>query len=194
MSLFAIAAPVLGMALGGVQAAPAPSPLFGAFKAACYDTREFAGVAPAAKAAGWTEVPEAQADRRIATIVAKGRDAMKAEEPGASVTGQVFRKRIDGRDVWLVTSRVQSTEGWWANGCRAYDLDMPAAPPRQTLDGWVGKPPTTAAASGNATKRLWEPWKPGVTLEITYVPRDNPLGATYGIQGLVLVAKAIGGF
>jgi len=190
LAAFALIATTVGTA----QASPAPSPLFGAFKAACGNVASFEHLAKAATAAGWTEVAEAQADPRIATIVGKGRDAMRKEEPEAKVSGQMFRQRFDGRDVWLVTSRVHATAGWWGNGCRAYDLDAPAAPARETLDAWVGKAPTSVQANGNASKRLWEPWQDGVSLEITYVPRDNPLGATYGIQGLVLVAQAIGGF
>ncbi len=182
-------------AIGMAQAAtPAPSPLFVAFKGACYDVRNFDGVGKAATAAGWTEIADAQADPRIAKIVTLGRDAVKKEEPESTMTGQTFRQRIDGRDVYLVTSRFVAKTGYWGNGCRAYDLDAPAAPARETLDGWVGKPPTGTAAAGNATKRSWEPWTDGVTLEITYVPRDNPLGTAYGIQGLVLVSQSIGGF
>ena len=180
--------------------APAPSPLFAAFKAACFDLKTADGesafdkVAPAAKAAGWTEVGEADADPRIAGIVAKGREAMREEEPDAQVSGQLFRHSFAGRTVWLVTSRFVSKEGYWGDGCRAYDLDLPAAPPREEIDGWVGSAPTGVQASGTATKRLWEPWQKGVSLEITYVPRDHPLGTSYGIQGLVLVSQSIGGF
>ncbi|PKP90770.1 MAG: hypothetical protein CVT77_14205 [Alphaproteobacteria bacterium HGW-Alphaproteobacteria-16] len=188
-------------AIGMAQAAPAPapSPLFAAFKAACYDLESedgassFNRIAPAAKAAGWSEVAEADADPRVVGIVAKGRTAMAEEEPDAQVSGQMFRHRFDGRNVYLVTSRFVSTEGYWGNGCRVYDLDAPA-PARETVDAWVGMTPTGVQANGTATKRLWEPWKTGVTLEITYVPRDHPLGTSYGIQGLVLVSQSIGGF
>lgn len=185
---------VIGMAQTLAAPSPAPSPLFAAFKAACHDVHQFDRVAAAAAAAGWTEIAEAQADPRIAGIVGKGRGAMQKEEPEAKVSGQMFRQRFEGRDVYLVTSRVQAKAGWWGNGCRAYDLDAPAAPARETLDAWVGAAPTSVQANGNATKRLWKAWQPGVSLEITYVPRDNPLGVTYGIQGLVLVAQSIGGF
>jgi hypothetical protein len=171
-----------------------PAPLFDAFKAACFDIHKFDGVAKAATDAGWTEIAETDADPRIAKIVKLGRDAVTKEEPEAKYTGQMFRRTVDGRALHLVTSRVQMKEGWWANGCRAYDLDMPAAPDAQTVTAWVGKPPTGAQASGTAVKRLWEPWQDGVTLEITYVPGGHPLGTSYGIQGLVLVSQAIGGF
>ena len=156
------------------------------------------GIANAATGAGWTEVAEAQADPRVTAIVTKGRDAMRKAEPQAKISGQMFRQRFEGRDVWLATSRVetdpQSPKGGWANGCRAYDLDAPAAPPRETIDGWVGTAPTSVQANGGASKRRWAPWQPGVSLEITYVPSGHPLGATYGIQGLILVSQSIGGF
>ncbi len=180
--------------------APAPAPLFTAFKAACFNidsedgASSFAAIAPAAKTAGWVEVAEADADPRIAAIIGKGREAMAKEEPDATLSGQLFRQRFDGRDVYLASSRYVSKEGYWGNGCRVYDLDAPASPSAVTLSDWVGQGPTGTQSSGNAVKLLWEPWQTGVSLEITYVPRDNPLGATYGIQGLILVSQAIGGF
>ena len=187
---------MIAATVGTAQVSPAPSPLFGAFKAACGNVGAFDGIAQAAAAAGWTEVAEAQADPRLTAIVSKGRDAVRKEAPEARVSGQMFRQRIDGRDVWLVTSRVQAGagKGWWANGCRAYDLDAPAAPARETLDAWVGTAPTSVQANGSAAKRRWEPWQNGASLEITYVPRGHPLGASYGIQGLIFVSQSIGGF
>ncbi|MCP3729407.1 hypothetical protein M9978_03105 [Sphingomonas sp. MG17] len=113
------------------------------------------------------------------------------------MSGQLFRHKFDGRDVWLATSRVEfkiDGKDGWANGCRAYDLDAPAAPTTEAVSGWVGKGPSGVTGAGNAAKLHWEPWQDGVTLEITYVPRDNPLGAQFGIQGLILVSQAIGGF
>jgi hypothetical protein len=183
--------------LAAAAQAPVPSPLFGAFKAACQDVRQFDGVGKAALASGWAEVAEKDADPRIAAIIGKGREAMRKEEPTAKIAGQLFRHKFDGRDVWLATSRVEypvDGKPYWGNGCRAYDLDAPAAPSTESLTGWVGKPPTGIQAAGNATKASWEPWNEGVTLEITFVPRDNPIGAQYGIQGLVLVSQAMGGF
>lgn len=194
MNVLMLAAAILA------QPAPAPSPLFAAFKAACFNLKSADGksafdrVAPAAKAVGWTEVAEADADPRIASITAKGRKAALTEEPDGTYAGQIFRHSFDGRTVWLVTSRFVAKEGYWGNGCRAYDLDAPAAPPREVIDSWVGSAPTGVQANGTATKRLWEPWQTGVSLEITYVPRDHPLGTSYGIQGLVLVSQSIGGF
>lgn len=193
MSAFA-AFGMIAATVGTAQALPAPSPLFGAFKAACFNVSKFDGVGAAATAAGWAEVAEAQADPRITAIVGKGREAMRKEAPEAKVSGQMFRQRFDGRDVWLVTSRIETGKGGWASGCRAYDLDAPAVPSRETIDGWVGATPNTVQANGTASKRRWEPWQPGVSLEITYVPRGHPLGASYGIQGLIFVSQSIGGF
>ncbi|APR52462.1 hypothetical protein CA223_12080 [Sphingomonas koreensis] len=190
---------LIAATVGAAQAGPAPSPLFAAFKAACFDVHKFDGVGAAATAAGWVEIAEAQADPRVTAIVAKGREAMRKEAPEAKVSGQMFRQRFDGRDVWLVTSRIETgprsgKDGGWASGCRAYDLDATAAPSRETIDGWVGATPNTVQANGTASKRRWEPWQPGVSLEITYVPRGHPLGASYGIQGLIFVSQSIGGF
>ena len=193
MSAFA-AFGMIAATIGTAQAMPAPSPLFGAFKAACTGVRSFDGVGAAATGAGWSEITETKADPRVTAIVAKGRDAMRKEAPGASISGQMFRQRFDGRDVYLVTSRIAAKQGWWANGCRAYDLDAPAAPTREAIDSWVGSAPKTVQANGPASKRRWEPWQPGVSLEITYVPRGHPLGASYGIQGLIFVSQSTGGF
>lgn len=185
---------LIAATVGTAQASPAPSPLFSAFKAACFDVHKFDGIGAAATAAGWTQVAEAQADPRVTAIAAKGREAMRKAEPQAKVSGQTFRQRFDGRDMYLVTSRIETPKGGWAYGCRAYDLDAPAAPSREAIDGWVGTAPNTVQANGTASKRRWESWQPGVSLEITYVPRGHPLGASYGIQGLIFVSQSIGGF
>jgi hypothetical protein len=182
------------------QATPAVSPLFDAFKAACFNVHQFEGVGKSALAAGWTQVAETEADPRIVAILAKGRAAIAEEEPDAKSSGELFRHKIDGRDVYLATSRVQfrmdedSEKLAWGNGCRVYDLDMPAAPPTPTATGWVGKPPTGTTTAGSAVKLLWESWQTGVSLEITYVPSDNEFGKNLGVQGLILVSQAIGGF
>lgn len=183
--------------IAGAAQGTAPAPLFDAFKAACGDIGRFDRVEPTALAAGWVRVADKDADPRIVRIVTRGNAAATGEQPGAKVTGQLFRHRLDGRDVWLATSRVEfQADGKpaWANGCRAYDLDAPSAPTIETASTWVGRAPTGSQSSGNATKLQWSPWQPDTALEITYVPRDNPLGSQFGIQGLILVSQAIGGF
>lgn len=185
------------LTLAAAAQAPTPAPLFAAFKAVCAHVGSPDGFDQLARNAGWSELSEAEADPRIAAIVSKARDAAKRAEPGATVHGMLFRQSIDGRTAWLAVSRVAFTRDGrqvGAMGCRVYDLDAPAAPSRQAIDAWVGSAPTTVAANGTATKRLWEPWQAGTSLEITYVPRDHPLGTSYGIQGLVLVAQSIGGY
>ncbi|MCP3729406.1 hypothetical protein M9978_03100 [Sphingomonas sp. MG17] len=74
---------VAAFAIIAAAAQATPSPLFDAFKAACFNVRQFDGVGKAALAAGWTEVTPASADPRIAAILAKGLDAVKKEEPTA---------------------------------------------------------------------------------------------------------------
>jgi hypothetical protein len=57
-----------------------------------------------------------------------------------------------------------------------------------------GRDRTREPAPG-LTKRLWEPgWRDGVGVEISHVPKDHPVGKTYGVGGNILVAQAIGGF
>lgn len=185
------------LTLAAAAQAPTPAPLFAAFKAVCARVSQPGELDKLARTAGWSATNEAQADPRIASIVAKARDAAKRAEPGATVHGMLFRQDIDGRTAWLAVSRVAFTRDGrqvGATGCRVYDLDAPAAPSRQAIDAWVGSAPTTVAANGTATKRVWEPWEAGTSLEITYVPRGHPLGSSYGIQGLVLVSQSIGGF
>jgi len=179
------------------QVSPAPSPLFASFRAACSDVARFDGVDGAARGAGWREVGEAQADPRIVAILAKARAAAKDKAPDAMLSGKLYRQRIDGRQAWLTTSRVtfvQDGKPVWANGCRAYDLDASTAPTREAATAWVGTAPTGSQSSGSAIKWQWSPWQADTALEISYVPRDNPLGVQFGIQGLILVSQAIGGF
>jgi hypothetical protein len=185
--------PALLLAL---QAAPAVAPereLLAAFKAACSRTgSDIEAMKADAAASGWTAMAD-DGDRRIARLVKLGRDSADAD---GKVAGANFRRTLGGRDVFLIVSRYEDRTGFWGAGCRLYDFEAAAALDGPGLEAWMGKPPTAVQAPApGLSKRLWEPgWRDGITLEVSHVPQNHPIGQQYGLSGNVLVAQAIGGF
>jgi hypothetical protein len=176
-------------------AAPAPErQLLDSFKAAC--SRIGNDIEPTkadAARAGWTAMPE-EADPRIARLSKLGRDAV--EKDGTS-TGATFRRGAGGRDVFLIVSRYQDKSGFWGSGCRLYDFEASGPLDGKLLDAWMGKPATgVQEPAPGLSKRLWEPagWSYGITVEVSHVPQNHPLGNQFGLSGNILTAQAIGGF
>lgn len=167
--------------------------LFDSFKAACLRTGNLAAVKADALASGWTEMAEG-AEPRIARLVRMGRDAA---ESGGKADGATFRRVLDGRDVFLIVSRYEDKTGFWGVGCRVYDFSATAPLAAAGLEAWMGKPPTgVETPAPGLVRRLWEPagWRDGITVEISHVPQDHPLGQQFGLSGNILTAQAIGGF
>ncbi|HEX8574419.1 MAG TPA: hypothetical protein VF759_16890 [Allosphingosinicella sp.] len=178
------------------QAAAATVPereMLDAFKAACSRTgNDIEAVKADAAGSGWTSMPD-DGDPRIAQLIKLGRDAA---ESGGKVAGANFRRTLGDRDVFLIVSRYEDKTGFWGSGCRLYDFEATAALDRPGLEAWMGKPPTgVQEPAPGLSKRLWEPgWRDGISIEISHVPQNHPLGQQYGLSGNILTAQAIGGF
>ncbi|HEX8262492.1 MAG TPA: hypothetical protein VF547_06425 [Allosphingosinicella sp.] len=177
-------------------AAPPPAPereLLDAFNAACSRTgTDIAAMKADALATGWTEMAD-EAEPQVARLVRLGREAADAD---GKVDGASFRRKLGGRDVFLIVSRYEDRSRFWGAGCRLYDFEATAPLDGPALENWMGKPPThVEEPAPGLSKRLWEPgWRDGISLEISYVAQGNPVGHQYGLSGNILVAQAIGGF
>ena len=182
----------MSVALAALLVAQAATPeavLLDAFKGACQRIDDFEAAKADAAAAGWT-VAEESAEPRIARLLTMGREAVGDE---GRISGALFSRHIGGRNVFLVLSRYEE-DGFWGNGCRAFDFDAPAALEPKTVDGWMGKVPTAADTAAGVAKRVWEPgWRDGVTVEANYVTPGTPIAEATGLQGVVLVAQSMGG-
>ena len=164
-----------------------------AFKAACSRTgNDIEAMKSDAAGAGWTAMAD-DGDPRIARLVKLGREAADAD---GKVAGASFRRSLGGRDLFLIVSRYEDKSGFWGAGCRLYDFEAAAPLDGPGLEAWMGKPPTAVETPApGLAKRLWEPgWRDVITLEISHVPQDHPVGQQYGLSGNILVAQAIGGF
>ena len=164
-----------------------------AFKAACSRTgNDIEAMKADAEAAGWT-VMEKDVDPRIARLIATGRAEAEAD---GKVADHSFRRTMGGREIFLIASRYEDKSGFWGAGCRLYDFEATAPIEGPVLEAWMGKPPTAVQVPmPGLSKRLWEPgWRDGITLEVSHVPQNHPVGRQYGLSGNVLVAQAIGGF
>ena len=189
-------APMLAALLLGAPAQPAAAPverqMLDAFKSACARTGDVEAMKADAAASGWTAMAE-DSEPRVGRLLKLGRDSVDA---GGKVFGATFRRRTGGREIFLIVSRYEDKDGIWGVGCRLYDFDADAPLDGKLLQAWMGRPPTAVQVPvPGLEKTLWEPgWRNGITVEISYVPKDNPVGKTYGLSGNVLVAQAIGGF
>ncbi len=180
--------------LAAETAPPAERHMLDAFKGACSRTgNDIEPVKADAIRAGWTAMGH-DGDPRIGRLVRMARQAV--EKDGTS-TGANFRRKVGGRDIFLVVSRYQDKSGYWGSGCRLYDLDASAPLDPKLLESWMERPPTgVQEPAPGLSKRLGEPagWKQGITVEVSHVPQKHPLGKTYGLSGNILTAQAIGGF
>jgi hypothetical protein len=179
------------LAAAPAQASPERA-MLDAFKAGCSRTGEVEAMKADAAASGWTAMAEGS-EPRVARLVKLGRDSVEAD---AKVSGATFRRALGGRDIFLIVSRYEDKEGIWGVGCRLYDFDATAPLDAGLLQAWMGRPPTgVQTPAPGLSKRLWEPgWRDGITIEVSHVPQNHPVGKTYGLSGNILVAQAIGGF
>ena len=182
---------ILLAALLAAPSAAADQAILDSFKAACHRTGDIAAMKADAVAAGWEEVEE-DSDPRLARLTRMGREAV---DEGARMSGGSFRRTVDGRALFLVQSRVDATEGYWGAGCRLYDFEATAPLDPALLEAWMGGKPTGVEDFGQGLGRLsWEPGWGSVTVHVNHVPAGHTVGATFGAQGNILVAQAIGGF
>jgi hypothetical protein len=178
-------------------AAPAAAPerqMLHVFKAACSRIGDdIEPVKADAVKAGWTPMPDS-GDPRIARLTKMGREAV--EKDGTAI-GANFRRSLGGRDIFLIVSRYQDKSGFWGSGCRLYHFEAARPLDAKLLEAWMGRLPTgVQEPSPGLSKRLWEPsgWREGITVEVSHVPQDHPLGQQFGLSGNILTAQAIGGF
>lgn len=165
--------------------------LLQAFEAPCAKVEDYAAMQAAAPGAGWQAIEEGAAPR-IKALLDKGRAEMGE---GDKIQGAAFQRTHQGRTVYLILSRAEAKEGYWGNGCRAYDFDAAQPIDMAVVRTWIGKEPTGVQdLGGGLTRNLWEPWISGRTFEANFVPADSPLGKQWGLSGVVLVSSAIGGF
>lgn len=192
VALAALAGAVPPAVARATPAAPlAERALLDAFQAACRRVDDLEGMRSDAKAAGW-EALVPGAEPRIDRLDKLGREAVD----GGRLSGESYRLALGEAKLFLIVSRWEDEDGIWGHGCRLYHFEGDEPLPLPTLEAWMGRAPTGVQDLGPVgVKRLWEPgWRDGVTLEITHVPADSPLGDAYGLRGNVLVAQAIGGF
>ncbi|HEU0133515.1 MAG TPA: hypothetical protein VFR28_01715, partial [Allosphingosinicella sp.] len=172
-------------------AVPSASPereMLDSFRGACSSIGNDIGHAKAdAARSGWTAMAE-DSDPRVARLVKLGRDSV--EKDGTS-TGATFRRKAGGRDIFLIVSRYQDKTGFWGSGCRLYDFEATLPLDSKLLEAWMGRKPTgVQEPAPGLLKRLWEPsgWREGITVEVSHVPQNHPLGKQFGLSGNILTA------
>ncbi|NBC35291.1 hypothetical protein GTZ99_01815 [Novosphingobium sp. FSY-8] len=191
------------VAAAAAATAPLPSTqdraLFAAFRQVCGQVRDYAHMAATARGAGWSAVPE-DAHPRLATLIARGRDAAMKDAPEATFASAQYTRTVAGRVLWLVQSRYvdqgrTAAPGLWANGCRVYDFDAAAPIASRQLARLIGKRHTgTLPLPDGGTQYLWEPgFHSGHSVEVSFLRGDDAVSASFALRGLVLTTQAIGG-
>lgn len=166
--------------------------VLGAFRSACSDTRNLERLEKSLRKKGWQPLAET-VEPRITALVAKGRAAV---DDGATLEGNEYSQKVNGRTLYLVTSRVTDTGGASATGCRVYDIDAKMPIRDEILQKWMKKPPTHREnLSNGATIRKWEPaWRKGVTTDASFAGVGGEFNEKFGLSGVILTAQSIGGF
>jgi hypothetical protein len=174
-------------------AASAERTMLDAFKSACARTGDIEAMKADAAGSGWTAMAD-DGDPRLARLLKMGREAVDKDSKTA---GANFSRTQSGRRIFLVVSRYEDKTGYWGVGCRLYHFEAAAPLDGKLLEAWMGKPPTgVQEPAPGLSKRLWEPsgWRSGITVEVSHVPQNHPLGTQFGLSGNILTAQAIGGF
>lgn len=176
-----------------LQAVPAEQhrALLDAVQSGCSAVGDHAATLGRLERDGWQAIAD-DADARIGRLQ-KAMRAAVAEENGRLTGSQVFRREFGGAAVYLVVTRFESGEGYWAAGCRAYDFEAKAPIDPGLLVAWMGREPSARVVDETGGKLVWEPgWEP-VSVEVNFVPADSPAKAM-DLSGNIIVAQTIGGF
>jgi hypothetical protein len=139
------------VAIAAVPVSAASDARVEAFRAACIsDRQDFEAILVRASSGGW-KVVTGEADPALKAVLAASADPAA----GSANSIRAFRKEIDGRPTFLVTSRVTSGQ-YVLVGCYLYDFTAttPLAP--ELFNDWLGGPPAAEMNEpGNAVGYQW---------------------------------------
>jgi len=173
------------LAIAAVPVAAASDARVEAFRAACIsDRQDFEAILVRASSDGW-QVVTGEADPALKTVLAASADP----DAGSSNSIRAFRKKIDGRPTFLVTSRVTSGQ-YVLVGCYLYDFaaTTPLAP--ELFNDWLDGPPAAEMNEpGNAVGYQWETPKalPGTwDVYATFIAAGGSGAKETGFSGLVM--------
>jgi hypothetical protein len=173
------------VAIAAVPVSAASDARVEAFRAACIsDRQDFEAILVRASSDGW-KVVTGESDPALKAVLAASADSAA----GSSNSIRAFRKEIDGRPTFLVTSRVTSGQ-YVLVGCYLYDFTAttPLAP--ELFNDWLGGPPAAEMNEpGNAVGYQWETPQtlPGTwDVYATFIAEGGAGAKETGFSGLVM--------
>jgi hypothetical protein len=173
------------VAIAAVPVSAASDARVEAFRAACISERQdFEAILVRASSDGW-KVVTGESDPALKAVLA----ASAGSAAGSSNSIRAFRKEIDGRPTFLVTSRVTSGQ-YVLVGCYLYDFTAttPLAP--ELFNDWLGGPPAAEMNEpGNAVGYQWETPQtlPGTwDVYATFIAEGGAGAKETGFSGLVM--------
>jgi hypothetical protein len=173
------------VAIAAVPVSAASDARVEAFRAACIsDRQDFEAILVRASSGGW-KVVTGEADPALKAVLAASADPAA----GSANSIRAFRKEIDGRPTFLVTSRVTSGQ-YVLVGCYLYDFTAttPLAP--ELFNDWLGGPPAAEMNEpGNAVGYQWETPQtlPGTwDVYATFIAEGGAGAKETGFSGVVM--------
>jgi hypothetical protein len=173
------------VAIAAVPVSAASDARVEAFRAACISERQdFEAILVRASSDGW-KVVTGETDPALKAVLAASTDSAA----GSANSIRAFRKEIDGRPTFLVTSRVTSGQ-YVLVGCYLYDFTAttPLAP--ELFNDWLGGPPAAEMNEpGNAVGYQWETPQtlPGTwDVYATFIAEGGAGAKETGFSGLVM--------
>jgi hypothetical protein len=173
------------VAIAAVPVSAASDARVDAFRAACIsDRQDFEAILVRASSDGW-KVVTGETDPALKAVLAASADSAA----GSANSIRAFRKEIDGRPTFLVTSRVTSGQ-YVLVGCYLYDFTAttPLAP--ELFNEWLGGPPAAEMNEpGNAVGYQWETPQtlPGTwDVYATFIAEGGAGAKETGFSGLVM--------
>jgi hypothetical protein len=173
------------VAIAAVPVSAASDARVEAFRAACIsDRQDFEAILVRASSGG-RKVVTGEADPALKAVLAASADPAA----GSANSIRAFRKEIDGRPTFLVTSRVTSGQ-YVLVGCYLYDFTAttPLAP--ELFNDWLGGPPAAEMNEpGNAVGYQWETPQtlPGTwDVYATFIAEGGAGAKETGFSGLVM--------
>jgi len=165
------------------------------FDRMCSRAQEREAYLAAAPGAGW-EPHQPAADSQLGRVIAIGEAAAsQAPTPATGQTGDarivnsVFRKMANGRELFLLVSRITVPGMERSLECRVYDFAAPA-PTEAEITAWTTTAPANRASEQGLTAYGWFPgFRQGFSrIDVTHLNPSSPLAAQFPISGLSIVA------
>ena len=140
-------------------------------------------------ATGWAEVSVGQYPKLKAVLAAADAELATSKEPGWVLRRKAFRKVIDGRAHFLVTTYVHAPEVITLAGCYLYDFNATTAIQPMAVSELLGRARARTTPFEGALVHIWGPspkFQRTLDTYLYHVPAGSALAKRAGFTGVML--------